>query len=438
MPYEIGLSTPTVPNGGFTLWIWSVVLVIVAGFFVLGRLAIRFHNNRLGTDDWMIFASSIASVLLTVTECSAVHYGYGKRLEDIPLDDRAAALKWFYGAQIAYKVVITINKISFLCLYLRIFIQPTFRRICYGGIAFLTAWGLAYNLVTVFQCIPVDAYWDETITHKTCVNSKAQWLSYAVINISCDVVILAMPIYPVSQLHLARGKKIALAVIFGMGTFVCITSIIRTTTLASSASGKTRDPTSGPIPATIWSVIEANVGIICACLPVYHQPLQWCLPRLFGSQHSDHPSGSRSRGRGQKTPGSHQLVQERKSMAWFELHGSGVEYSNNVSTHGFEMSDAEGTKTDANGIVRKTDVSVSYQDDQSDGYDWHSQSTANLDRLLRHAEFQTDQESERSGAVVRIQGLAILRPPHALHVYLTMHKGIVCDRLAAHYAPVAF
>ncbi|PKX88685.1 uncharacterized protein P174DRAFT_455344 [Aspergillus novofumigatus IBT 16806] len=364
MAYEIGLSTPTVPNRGFTLWIWSVVLVIVAGFFVLGRLAIRFHNRRIGTDDWVILASLIASVLLTVTECSAVHYGYGKQLKDIAFDDRAKALKWFYGAQIVYKVVITVNKVSFLCLYLRIFIQPVFRRVCYGGIAFLSAWGLAYILVTIFQCTPVNAYWDKSITQKTCVNSKAQWLSYAVINIVCDVAILALPVYPVSQLHLARGKKIALAVMFGLGTFVCITSVIRTTTLAESANSKRKDPTSGPIPATIWSVIEANVGIICACLPVYHQPLKWCLPRLFGSQHSAHLSASRSCGRGQKIPGGSRSLQDRKDMAWRDLHGSGGSYSNNVSTRGFEMYDIEGRKTETNEIMRMTDESVWYQDDQ--------------------------------------------------------------------------
>ncbi|GIJ88086.1 hypothetical protein Asppvi_007002 [Aspergillus pseudoviridinutans] len=364
MAYEIGLSTPTVPNRGFTLWIWSVVMVIVAGFFVLGRFAIRCHNRRIGTDDWVILASLISSVLLTVTECSAVHYGYGKHLKDIALDDRVKALKWFYGAQIVYKVVITVNKISFLCLYLRIFIQPVFRRVCYGGIAFLSAWGLAYILVTIFQCTPVAAFWDKTIAKKSCVNSKAQWLSYAVINIVCDVAILALPIYPVSKLHLAQGKKIALAVIFGMGTFVCITSIIRTTTLAESANDTRKDPTSGPIPATIWSVIEANVGIICACLPVYHQPLKWCLPRLFGSQHSADPSVNRSRGRGHKTPGRSLSLQDRKDMAWRELHGSGGSYSNNVSTQGFEMCDVEGRKTETNEIIRMTDVSVSYQDDQ--------------------------------------------------------------------------
>jgi hypothetical protein len=39
-----------------------------------------------------------------------------------------------------------------------------------------------------------------------------------VINIVCDVAILALPVYPVSQLHLARGKKIPLAAMFGLGT----------------------------------------------------------------------------------------------------------------------------------------------------------------------------------------------------------------------------
>ncbi|RHZ43922.1 uncharacterized protein CDV56_101559 [Aspergillus thermomutatus] len=363
MPYEIGLSTPTVPNRGFTLWIWSVVMVILAGFFVMGRFAIRFRNRHIGADDWIILASLISSVLLSVTECSAVHYGYGKHSKDIDVHDRVIALKWFFAAQVMYKVVITVNKISFLCLYLRIFIQPIFRRVCYGGVVFLVAWGLAYILVTIFQCTPVASFWDKSITQKTCVNSKTQWLSYAVINILSDVAILALPLYPISKLHLARGKKIALAVLFSMGTFVCATSIVRTTTLAESADNK--DPTSGPIPATIWSVIEANVGIICACLPVYNQPLQWCLPRLFGSQHSAHPSRrSRSHGRGQNTPGSEQSLQDRKDMAWGELPGSGGSYSNNVSTQGFEMCDIEGRKADTNEIMQMMDVRVSYQDDQ--------------------------------------------------------------------------
>ncbi len=36
----------------------------------------------------------------------------------------------------------------------------------------------------------------------------------------------------------------------------------------------------GPIPATVWSVIEANSGIICACLPKLRRPLSVIFPCL--------------------------------------------------------------------------------------------------------------------------------------------------------------
>lgn len=57
---------------------------------------------------------------------------------------------------------------------------------------------------------------------------------------------------------------------------VTFASIYRATTIARSASDP--DPTWGPVPATIWSVVEANTGIICACLPMLRGPFV----RLFG------------------------------------------------------------------------------------------------------------------------------------------------------------
>jgi hypothetical protein len=47
-----------------------------------------------------------------------------------------------------------------------------------------------------------------------------------------------------------------------------------------------------PIPATNWSVIEANTGIICACLPLFKKYFDRVF-RLFrgaGSDNNSHPS----------------------------------------------------------------------------------------------------------------------------------------------------
>lgn len=65
---------------------------------------------------------------------------------------------------------------------------------------------------------------------------------------------------------------------------VTFASIYRATTIAASA--KDTDPTWGPIPATIWSVIEANAGIICACLPMFRGPFVHLFELIFGFRES--------------------------------------------------------------------------------------------------------------------------------------------------------
>lgn len=44
---------------------------------------------------------------------------------------------------------------------------------------------------------------------------------------------------------------------------------------------KTHDQTYGTYKSTIWTTIECNTGIICACLPMMKAPLTWLFPRLF-------------------------------------------------------------------------------------------------------------------------------------------------------------
>ena len=63
---------------------------------------------------------------------------------------------------------------------------------------------------------------------------------------------------------------------------VTFASIYRATTIARSANNP--DPTLGPVPATIWSVIEANAGIVCACLPMLRAPFLRLLGPLFTSR----------------------------------------------------------------------------------------------------------------------------------------------------------
>ena len=148
-------------------------------------------------------------------------------------------------------------------------------------------------------------------------------------------------------------------------TSVCATSIIRTTTLASSSRSK--DTSWGYIPATIWSVVEANTGTICACLPMLRQPLAQLFPKIFGS------SKGSSLG---KSPREYALAAKGNSgRPSYSLKNRG----NSTDYHQWAMSDRTIVSSKKNGrpsrreseeriigrdqvgsIMRTTDVNVAY------------------------------------------------------------------------------
>ncbi|KAJ8113603.1 hypothetical protein OPT61_g4301 [Boeremia exigua] len=282
MAPNVGLGAEGPVQRGWGLWLTSVLAVVIAAIFVTARLAQRLiKRSGLGMDDYMIIVALISSGLLSLTECQAVVYGYGRHWETLNPHTRMTARKWFYGANIVYKVVLMFNKISIACLYYRIFavFSNSFRIACHVMNVWIVASSLAFIIATAFQCTPISAFWDRRPPFK-CFKNEPWWISYATTQILTDFALLLMPLPVIRKLSMGRTEKIGICVVFGTGVFVTFASIYRATTIAASASDP--DPTWGPIPATIWSVIEANAGIICACLPMLRGPFVRLLGPVFG------------------------------------------------------------------------------------------------------------------------------------------------------------
>ncbi len=51
---NVGKGGPNDPDQGWPLYIVSVVMVMVSGIFVLGRVGIRLARRMMGLDDYMI------------------------------------------------------------------------------------------------------------------------------------------------------------------------------------------------------------------------------------------------------------------------------------------------------------------------------------------------------------------------------------------------
>jgi hypothetical protein len=146
-------------------------------------------------------------------------YGYGRHWNTLDPDTRMTARKWFYGANIMYKVVLMFNKISIVALYYRIFAisQNSFRIACHIMTVWIICSSIAFIIATVFQCTPVAAFWDRSIPGFKCFKNEPWWISYATTQISTDFALLLMPIPQILPLSMGRTEKLGVCLVFGTG-----------------------------------------------------------------------------------------------------------------------------------------------------------------------------------------------------------------------------
>ncbi|KAH6606110.1 integral membrane [Trichoderma cornu-damae] len=280
-PKGMGFPADGVENHGWKLYITSLVVIGNAGFFVLLRCASRIYLFNFGSDDVVIIISLLFSIVLSVAIQLAIENGYGMHKDDLTVAELTTALRWFFIAQTPYKVTVCLNKVATILLYLRIFVTKKFQIAAYTVMAIIVAWSIGAVGATIFQCIPIEGAWDKRVAAK-CINSDMFWVAYAVMNILTDVMVLALPIPPIVTLQLSTRTKLMLCALFTMGGFVVITSILRAASVRNSIGNKA-DSTWDFIDRGMWTLIEANAGIIGACLPTLRQPLSRLFPQIFGS-----------------------------------------------------------------------------------------------------------------------------------------------------------
>lgn len=114
---------------------------------------------------------------------------------------------------IIYVLAILFTKISICLFYLRIFtVQKTFKAFVKGGMVFFTIYyvaSLGLSMAQVMKCDRASALLDPL-----CVKTQSLTLFQAVVNVSTDLYVLVLPITPVMQLNMRRGKKLGVLVVF--------------------------------------------------------------------------------------------------------------------------------------------------------------------------------------------------------------------------------
>ncbi|KAK5174363.1 uncharacterized protein LTR77_001443 [Saxophila tyrrhenica] len=213
---------------------------------------------------------------------TVIDTGLGKDTWTLSPQSINDVLKYFWIGEMIYIFCVTSTRQSILLFYLRIFpssVSSSFRRICLVTMGVFIVSPIVFLFTIIFQCNPVSYTWTrwDGVTEGHCINVLAQIIAGSTLNTFYDLVVFILPIPRLLKVQISTRKKVGLIMTFLVGLFVTLCSVIRLSLIIRWQA--TTNPTWTYNPIALWSSIECNVGIICACIPALAGPLRrfWML-----------------------------------------------------------------------------------------------------------------------------------------------------------------
>ncbi|CAI6332785.1 unnamed protein product [Periconia digitata] len=385
------LTTLTV--GGVALL--AFILRVFARLPVFGR--------TWGPDDWVMTATIIIVIPLTICAYLLNELGLGKDMYVVPFDNITKILEIFYVTELLYLTSISLTKISMLLFYLRIFPDKRLRRIIYFTIALCVMYLIAFVTATALQCIPIRIAWEhwDGEHHGKCINLNADAWASAGVNIVLDIIVMALPMKQLKNLTMSPLRKLAVMVMFLGGSFITIVSILRLKYMVQFAH--TENVTWDYLPIGYWSAIESHVGVIVACLPAIRSLETSLRKRLFpktpGGSNSYYGSNTRASGRKSGLKGSKSRTWPSKAGASRQstLIASKIDTDEFVRLHEYEMTAGMGDKSNENDSLGPRARAMSPNGDRTPLVT--ASSPQALSSILVRTEYSVDTETLRLGRI---------------------------------------
>ncbi|PSR79794.1 hypothetical protein BD289DRAFT_485381 [Coniella lustricola] len=271
----------------------STFFGVLALLSYIARLySIGVPHTRPRLDDWLILAALVlVYVSLGIQWACVTLGGTGRHITDVEAVDPSAVvltLQLILPFEALYGITLMLVKFSMLRFYARIFaINKTFTIAVWTAATVIFLWMVSVVLETFLLCRPLAYNWDTTIADGTCGNRQAVYVGAGVSNMVTDFMVLLLPVPFVWKLKMPTASKMGLLGIFCLGIFITAISIVR---LKSLMDISFTDPTWTLPMGLLWTVLEPELAIINANLPLMKRLFTRMLPRLFSS--------SRSRGTG--------------------------------------------------------------------------------------------------------------------------------------------
>ncbi|RBR20118.1 uncharacterized protein FIESC28_05397 [Fusarium coffeatum] len=281
-------------------------IITISGVIV----GLRFYDNLvyksgLHLDDYLIFGCLLLAIANSVVVIYGLStHGLGQDIWLFGPGTITTYLKYLYVGQALYATETFTIKICVLSFYLRIFPGNTTRMLIWSTIGVSVVCMIIFDILAIAQCRPISYFWQgwDGLHEGTCIGVNPLAWAIAAIGIILDLWMLGIPLSEVLFLQMKWRRKVAVSMMFIVGTFVTVVSVLRLRYLVQF--GKSTNPTWDGYDTCYWSAIEVNVGIWCACMPNIRMLLINVFPRLRSSAGS-RPSNALSSEERYKGSASH-------------------------------------------------------------------------------------------------------------------------------------
>ncbi|KAL8711654.1 MAG: hypothetical protein Q9220_004064 [cf. Caloplaca sp. 1 TL-2023] len=280
-------------NRGHEVLAVTIALFVAATFAVVLRFISRAGIvKRISADDYAMILAWFIAFGFSFSICYGTSVGLGRHEVNVKAEDKASLKKSQYAFSVLYNPALMATKTSICLFYLtlaknhRFFKWATIATLVVVNVA-----GAALTLLNIFQCRPVnDAF---TSGKDKCIDIIALYLSSAPINIITDLALLFLPMPILTAMRLPRNEKWILIVTFSFGAFVAAVDVVRIAYLQNASVSRVEngaDPSLGSQKdfswiaslSFMWSAIEVDVGIMCACVPGIKPLAAKFFPKLLG------------------------------------------------------------------------------------------------------------------------------------------------------------
>ncbi|KAK3382232.1 hypothetical protein B0T24DRAFT_686122 [Lasiosphaeria ovina] len=254
------------------------IILVCLRFFTARRILHVIHK-----DDWLILVAMVLSIGFSISECIQTRYGLGEHLPNVPESTITAYLATLF------------TKASILYFYLRFSTSRLFASAIYFVLFVVVGYCLLGATTALYACQPVAKFWIMSL-EGNCIGASPIYTTLIALNVFTDGVLLLLPFWILLPLKIALYQRLAIAGCLGAGGLwavpdlrACRKANVPCSVLAVSIyrldivleGFNDPDFTYRHGINFMWSLIETNVAIVCACLPCLRAFVGYFWPSVF-------------------------------------------------------------------------------------------------------------------------------------------------------------